>query len=630
MTLINNIKGILKTKNLDEETIYSVLNAVGKIINQNTEYGLLWEPQSEDLMDELLKTYPYFKRIGEINNDSKNNNILIKGDNLYALMGMQNIYMDKRTGKGLIDIIYIDPPYNTENKDFVYNDKFIGDDDQYKHSKWLSFMNKRLLLAKNIMKDDGVIFISIDDHEQAQLKLLCDKIFGEDNMVGMYMWYKSATPPNLSKKIRKNLEYILCYQKKKDNGKFIGISNKSKSLDPTTKPKNAQKEWTFYPGQLVVKKEDGIIKAGTYGTEKYPNELYNDMIVENNTNKNEVTFSNRFIWTQDTLQENLNSKEDNGVVMVASKDLVLSYKRNNYEDVAPNNLIDAKNGVSTTEEAGKELNKMFDGEEVFSYPKPTSLIKYLIRICDKKDPLVLDFFAGSGTTGQAVLEFNEENESNARFILVTNNEIDNQKDLDYLIEHKYINNPPKNAKKNSKVYKEWENEVKEFKNSNEYYELQKTNDYQSIGIFESVTRKRLNKLIDENDNSWDKKYLDANLYVYETKNDIKKTPFKELNVENVIDKFVEFIAIKENCFNKEIKDNFVRYTNEKELLIFTNPCLLKKKIVKTAEKEFSDCNKEKIVYANISDEFMNNDIFYKPYPTEILNHLSCVEMEVKD
>ena len=99
MTLINNIKGILKTKNLDEETIYSVLNAVGKIINQNTEYGLLWEPQSEDLMDELLKTYPYFKRIGEINNDSKNNNILIKGDNLYALMGMQNIYMDKRTGK---------------------------------------------------------------------------------------------------------------------------------------------------------------------------------------------------------------------------------------------------------------------------------------------------------------------------------------------------------------------------------------------------------------------------------------------------------------------------------------------------------------------------------------------------
>lgn len=101
MTLINNIKGILKTKNLDEETIYSVLNAVGKIINQNTEYGLLWEPQSEDLMDELLKTYPYFKRIGEINNDSKNNNILIKGDNLYALMGMQNIYMDKRTGKGL-------------------------------------------------------------------------------------------------------------------------------------------------------------------------------------------------------------------------------------------------------------------------------------------------------------------------------------------------------------------------------------------------------------------------------------------------------------------------------------------------------------------------------------------------
>lgn len=348
-------------------------------------------------------------------------NKIIHGDNLLALKSLMPEY------EGRVDCIYIDPPYNTGEEKWVYNDnvndprikKWLGEvvgkqgEDLSRHDKWLCMMYPRLTLLKKLLKDDGVIFISIDDNELANLKLLCDEIFGKNNFVGQWMWFKSATPPNLSHKIKKNLEYVIGYEKRKDNVRFKGVQKNSSSNDPFTKPQNSIKRLTFKPHTINVSLPDGIVKAGTYGTEIYPNILVNDMVVKDGLNENEVQFDNRFIWEQSTLDDNIN----NGTYIACSKQLVLSYKKAEYAPEVPPNLIDESVGVSTTEEAGKRLKEMF-GRKVFDYPKDVSLIKYLLRFKSDEDAIILDSFAGSGTTGQAVLELNKEDDGNRKFILV--------------------------------------------------------------------------------------------------------------------------------------------------------------------------------------------------------------------
>lgn len=358
----------------------------------------------------------YFKKNKELSfsdGSDKPVNKLIIGDNFDALQNLLIQY------KNSIDVIYIDPPYGKDSMgqfaETNYNNALTRDN-------LLSMLYPRLVLAKELLSDDGVIFCSIDDRNQAYVKCLFDEAFSENSFVGMFMWYKSATPPNLSKKIKKNLEYILCYQKVKDSSRFTGYKTSSKSNDPTTKSQNTKKQWTFPKGTLIIDKEDGIIKAGVYGTETYPNILKNDLIIRNKTNENEVTFENKFIWVQESLIENLQS-----IKMYLSPNLVLSYKRDEYNIPAPSNLIDEEVGVSTTEEAGDKLDLIF-GDRCFDYPKPVDLIKYLINFTNKTDIKVMDFFAGSGTTGQAVLELNKEDNGNRMFILVQLNE-----DLDELL-----------------------------------------------------------------------------------------------------------------------------------------------------------------------------------------------------
>ena len=356
-------------------------------------------------------------------------NLLLKGDNLDSLKILKNHYTDK------IKCIYIDPPYNTANDEFVYPDKFdkeetevlglanLSDDDfarmdfsfrtKKSHNGWLSFMYPRLLLARDLLSDDGVIFISIDDNEQANLKLLCDDVFGEENFCGQWNWFKSATPPNLSKKIKKNIEYILCYQKGGNNDYFKGIIKTSKSDDPFTKPQNTIKELKFPVGSINIKDKKTLIPKGIYGTDKYPNELLNDIEVENGKNKNVAIFKNKFIW----LQEKLNEEIQNGTVINLSSNGILSYKKAEYGEEVPPNLIDEKVNVDTTENAGNDLTELFDYHKVFDYPKPVSLVKYLINFLVNDNEIILDFFAGSGTTGHAVMQLNAEDGGNRKFIL---------------------------------------------------------------------------------------------------------------------------------------------------------------------------------------------------------------------
>lgn len=350
-------------------------------------------------------------------------NMIIHGDNLEALKALIPEY------EGKVKCIYIDPPYNTGNEGWVYNDnvnhpkiqKWLGEvvgkqeEDFTRHDKWLCMMYPRLKLLQRLLSEDGAIFISIDDNELANLKLLCDEVFGARNFIGQWHWFKSATPPNLSYKIKKNLEYVLVYEKDKTSIKYKGIQKISKSDDPIIKPQNTMKVLQFPPKSIQFKGlPDGVVKAGVYGTKTYPNKLLADVEIENGYNKGIAVFENRFIWVQSKLDEELN----NGTRINCSKALVLSYKKSNYDPEVPPNLIDSSVGVDTTEEAGKLLEKIFGKKGVFEYPKSPSLIEYLIGFLSDSNSIILDSFAGSGTTAHAVLNLNKKDGGKRKFILV--------------------------------------------------------------------------------------------------------------------------------------------------------------------------------------------------------------------
>lgn len=406
--LVNKIRGIEGLTN-DEKS------ALIELLHKQKKYGLVWEDKPEDVEERLREELPVLiedtdKAIISEEADAPNH-ILIEGDNLEALTALSY------THEGKIDVIYIDPPYNTGNKDFVYNDSFVDSEDGYRHSKWLSFMSKRLTIAKRLLSKRGVIFISIDENELGQLKLLGDEIWS-GNFVGQWNWFKSSTPPALSKKVKKNVEYILCWQSSGNTEKFKGIQKISKSNDPFTKPQNSYKELLFPSKSITCKLPDGIYQPGVYGTEKFPNELLDTLEVRNGKNAYAVRFKNRFIWIQDTLNKNI----DNGLYIELSKSLVLSYKRVNYSPEIPPNFIDISVGVDTTENAGRHLMEIFNNQKVFDYPKPVSLIKYILGFSYNDDITILDFFAGSGTTLHATMQLNAEDGGHRKCILVTNNE----------------------------------------------------------------------------------------------------------------------------------------------------------------------------------------------------------------
>ena len=193
------------------------------------KYGLVWEEHEERVDEELKTKIPTFEEVKEkeiISNDNDKFNFLLEGDNLHSL------YLLEKTHKEKIDFIYIDPPYNTGNKDFVYDDCMIDREDGFSHSKWLSFMEKRLNIAKKLLKENGVIFISIDDYEQAPLKMLCDDIFGEDNFIANIVWKRKRGRDNSARWFSKAHEYCLLYSKNKN---FFDVNKVAVSEDSDTR-----------------------------------------------------------------------------------------------------------------------------------------------------------------------------------------------------------------------------------------------------------------------------------------------------------------------------------------------------------------------------------------------------------
>lgn len=399
---------ILKLDGLTNEEKSELLG----LLRKQKKYGLVWEDKPEDVEERLREELPVLvedasKAIISTEVDAPNH-ILIEGDNLEALTALAY------THEGKIDVIYIDPPYNTGNNDFVYNDRFVDKEDSYRHSKWLSFMNKRLRIAKQLLSDKGVIFISIDDNEQAQLKLLCDDIFGQEKFVGTYFWKRTSTPPALSYKIRRKLEFVLCYQNKDIPQRTFAQGYTDGGDVPLLNSGNPLGVLEFPIGSVVFNIPDGIYKNKS----SYKIGLLDDIIVENGKNTNAFKAKGNFKWGQN----NLNNEVTNGTYfLIKSFQFSPRFQKSNKSTKVPSNIIDEDVCVGTNEDAQKEMDSLGIN---FSYAKPSSLIAYLSKMpfWEDKDITILDFFAGSGTTLHATMQLNAEDGGHRKCILVTNNE----------------------------------------------------------------------------------------------------------------------------------------------------------------------------------------------------------------
>lgn len=361
----------------------------------------------------------------------KSENVFITGDNLEVLKVLQESYLGK------IDMIYIDPPYNT-GKDFVYSDKFqmseeelvdemdLRDEDGLQrvgltknekssaryHSDWLNMMYPRLVLARNLLKDSGVIFISIDDNEQANLKAICDEIFGEENFAETYIWESTFRPDNSSKITRKNSEFIQVYFKNKTNcSEFKGTIEQSNGLPSLTKNSMKVSELSFRSGEVTTFLEDGIYKSGL---RESGYELLDDVSVINGKIVTDFRIRGRVIWGQEYLEKQIES----GTEIIIKSDSFILYSKKSETTSAPNKII-PKNFVGDVLVGRTEVSKLFNGSNIFSYPKPTSLLQYLQNMLNNKELLVLDFFAGSATTAHAVMQLNAEDGGNRKYILCT-------------------------------------------------------------------------------------------------------------------------------------------------------------------------------------------------------------------
>ncbi len=358
-------------------------------------------------------------------------NLYIEGDNLDVLKLLQMSY------QGAVKMIYIDPPYNT-GSDFIYADNFVQNPEEYEeeiglydehgrvlfkntesngrfHSDWCSMIYSRLLLARNLLTEDGAIFISIDDNEVENLKKICNEVFGETNFIGQWNWYKSATPPNLSKKIKKNIEYILCYEKRYNPMRYRGLKKSSPSSNGLLNQTNRVAVLTFPAGAVESGLPDGEYKAGKYGTDNYEINLLNDVRVEKGIFTNEFQLRAKFKWGQEKLLKEI---AEGTRILIRTSSFSPSYEKAAYAPEVPPNLIDKSVHVDTTEQAGKLLGALFDNTKVFDYPKPVDLLTYLIHFICGDDDIVMDFFSGSGTTGHAIMESNVLEGLHRKFILV--------------------------------------------------------------------------------------------------------------------------------------------------------------------------------------------------------------------
>ena len=447
----------LREEHKDDDGVLIALGEIESELNAK-KYGLVWE-QHEEAVDVQMRTHiPVFtedveREITAVPGGAYN--FLLEGDNLHSLRLLE------KTHRGQIDLIYIDPPYNTGGKDFVYNDVFVDKTDTFAHSKWLSFMSERLRIARLLLSDKGSIFISIDDNEQAPLKMLCDEIFGEECFVADIAWQRAYSPRNDSKGISNEKEHILVYSRlegwspkklprtEKMNSKYknpdndVALWRTSDAFAPSAATHQGMVYAIQHPftGKMIypyngacwpLRQSDMLAAMQEWGE-------YELKDLDDAAERAAVCG----IPTEDVREGVM------GIVLVKPIEEARVYAQEVYDrgrwprffftnkgkgGIARKTYLDNTDGrvvtnlwpfeeTGHTDEAKKEIKAIFDNQKVFDTPKPIRLLERIIHIASDDDSIILDFFAGSGTTGHAVMRYNASHDgSNRRFILCTNNE----------------------------------------------------------------------------------------------------------------------------------------------------------------------------------------------------------------
>ncbi|WP_312082203.1 site-specific DNA-methyltransferase [Epilithonimonas hominis] len=332
-----------------------------------------------------------FSQFNRNENGTITNNLIIKGNNLLALHSL------KKEFAGKVKLIYIDPPYNTGNDSFQYNDNF-------NESSWLTFIKNRLEIAKDLLSKEGKIFVQCDDNEQAYLKILLDEIFKPKNFVETFIWKNTDNAPTLSKKSRKNIEFIHCYEKIFDaSNEYVGRESDNDDA-PLLNSGNPITILEFIAEVIQFRIPDGNYPKGIYDKV----ELIDDLVVKDGKNQNAIKLKSRFKWQQSFLDTEIS----NGTYfLIKSNKFSIRYQRKIASNMAPDKLIDEKYlskaiGIETNEDSKKHIDSL--DLNFNSYPKPESLISFLIKAVTEENDIVLDYHLGSGTTAATAHKMNRQ------------------------------------------------------------------------------------------------------------------------------------------------------------------------------------------------------------------------------
>lgn len=532
-----------------------------KQLKKRKKFGLVWEDKPEEVA-EMCKTHlPVLE--DEANKDIITNkdlptNFIIEGDNYHALSVLNYTHKNK------IDVIYIDPPYNTGAKDWKYNNNFVDNNDSYRHSKWISMMSKRLILAKNLLSSNGVIICAIDENEIHNLRHLLDEIFGEKNKLGTVTVLHNPKGRNLSKFFSENSEYMLVYSRNVATAKFNDVA-----ID-----EEVQATFNLKDEEGYYRHESFMRVRSSWSREKRPKNYYPIYVSKD---LKEITLENKKgyykvypktkdgrEWAWKNISESFTNLNHDGYFQAELHDGTVTISHKYREKQVLKNVWTNKKYQS--EFNGTNLLKKILGGNFFDYPKSIYLVEDILKIVSKKDSIILDFFAGSGTTGHAVLKLNKDGGSR-QFILCTNNE----------------NN-----------------------------------------IAEEVTYPRIKNVIEGyKDGNSDVEGLGGNLKYYKTR--FVNKVVTDADRRNFVNHATEMLCLAEGTFEQVIfkKGKFAVYSNGYKV----TGIIYDEDFIKEAKKELKGIEKKMVIYvfsydnhyeeADFSD--MPKSVEVKPIPAVILN-----------
>ena len=438
---IGEIRQYISSAPQDENTgnLLTYLSELEKDVN-GKKYGLVFEEHREEI-DDVLDTHTLVltENADLFIDNGGQMNFLIEGDNLASLKLLE------KTHSGKIDVIYIDPPYNTGNKDFIYGDAYVMSEDSFRHSKYASFITKRLAIMRRLLSNEGYICISIDDNEQPNMRMLCDQIFGEDNFIAC-MARRTKSSGKTTNHISANHDYLIIYAKNIVSVGMVGLPHidegfKYEDEYVDVRGKYKLNQTLDYDSLSYSASLDYPIEID--GEVFYPGQNYEKYLDRKNGNHQRADWAWR--WSRELFEFGYNNgfivvkRKSDGTARIYTKTYlnasIQRAKNGNYEIVInerkkPLSTLDFLDAEYSNDNAKKDLNRIFN-QFAFDYPKPVSLLLRLLQICHTKQATVLDCFAGSGTTGHAVMKLNAEDGGNRKFILCTNNENNICRDVTY-------------------------------------------------------------------------------------------------------------------------------------------------------------------------------------------------------